>query len=51
MTDARDVDVMRELRLKKRNAYKAIDEALKKTKSDEDYSEEMERLRTEGEPL
>ena len=35
MTEAIDVDDMCELHLVKRNAYKAVDEALKKSKSDE----------------
>ena len=52
MADAHNVDVMRELRLKKRNVYKAVDEALKRSKLEEDYLEEgMEGLRTGVEPL
>ena len=52
MTDALDVDDMRELRLIKRNAYKAVDEALRKSKSDKVFSEkEIEGLRAEIERL
>ena len=52
MTEATDGNDMRELRLMKRNAYKAVDEALKRSKSDELFSvNEMEGLRDEVEPL
>ena len=48
-TDGRE---MREMCLLKRNAYKAVDDALQKCKKDESISvKEMEGLRDEVEPL
>ena len=52
MSSVADISVMRDMRLLKRNAYKAVDEALIKSKSDGAFSEkEMEELRDEIEAL
>ena len=52
MSSVADESVMRDMRLLKRNAYKAVDKALIKSKSDGWFSEkEMEGLRNEVEPL
>ena len=52
MIKATNGNEMHELRFLKRNAYKAVDEALKRSKSDELISvNEMEGLKDEVEPL
>ena len=52
MSKVADESVMRDMRLLKRNAYKAVDEDLIKSKSDGVFSKkEMEEVRDEIEPL
>ena len=51
MIEATDGNEMRELHLIERNAYKAVDEGLKRSKSDELISvNEMEGLKDDVEP-